>query len=337
MNKFQKLSQINDEIKLLEKTGNSKAAFILHNKFIKEAQDKTYKLTSADVTPVSEENQEPQDEFSGVRDYSDLLNDLVMNSDNSLFDQYYQEYKDNLESYPKDEQDYLNSGVKRLLKQRRQEGLKDPVVKLKKPYVPGKVDENTTTDFTAGEWKKYNPKGYVVDSPVENFQEGLEKFKVQDNVEVQGLKSNTFEENAKEFDKEMVRIITSYSSTSPKDNDFNYAESILNVMQNQLDSMPEENKELAQKTYGELKAWMLNTISRHPVQKENSTKAPEKNNKSRVEHYKERISEFKDDRQKLLILERYINRDRNRENLNPDEYKELFSLIRQYQKRKNPS
>lgn len=332
MNKFQKLSQINDEIKLLEKSGNSRAAFILHSKFIKESQGKTYKPTTQDDTPVGKENPEPQDEFSGEREYSELLNDLHFNADNSLFDKYYQEYIDNYDRYLGDEQRYLKSGVDRILKQRRKEGLKDPVVKAKKPYVPGKVDENTTTDFTSGEWEKYNPKGYIVDSPVENFQEGLDKFKVKDNAEVQGLKNNTFEENAKEFDKEMTRVIASYSSSLPTENDFNYAESILNVMQSQLDSMPEESKEFAQKTYGELRSWMLNTISRNPVKEENSAEDIQKNNTERVEHYKERISKFKGDRPKLLILERYINRDRNNENLNPEEYKELFSLLKKNQK-----
>lgn len=38
MNKFQKLSQLNKDIELLENAGKLKAAEVLHNKFIKEAQ-----------------------------------------------------------------------------------------------------------------------------------------------------------------------------------------------------------------------------------------------------------------------------------------------------------
>ena len=38
MNKFQKLAQLNKDIELLENAGKIKAADILHQKFIKEAQ-----------------------------------------------------------------------------------------------------------------------------------------------------------------------------------------------------------------------------------------------------------------------------------------------------------
>jgi len=326
MNKFQKLLQINNDITLLEKSGNSRAAFILHSKFIKESQENTYKPTTQDDTPVGKENPEPQDEFSGEREYSELLNDLHFNADNSLFDKYYQEYIDNYDRYLGDEQRYLKSGVDRILKQRRKEGLKDPVVKAKKPYVPGKVDENTTTDFTAGEWKKYNPKGYVVDSPVENFQEGLDKFKVKDNAEVQGLKNNTFEENAKEFDKEMTRIIS--NSNFHKDYEFNYAESILNLMKSQIESLPEETKAHYQKLYDEMSDWLEKTKSKNRVfSNENLSSFPEES--ERFNKYKERILKFKGNLKKLNLLRNYIIKERDNKRISDKEYEDLIALINQ--------
>lgn len=329
MNKFNELLKLNNEIKLLEANGNFKAANILSKKFFKKAEEKkppTYKPTTIDDTPNAKETPEPQSEFSGVRDYSDLLNDLGMNSDNYLFDKYYQEYKDNINLYPEDEQNYLNAGVKRLLKQRRQEGLKDPVVKAKKPYVPGKVDENTTPDFTSGEWKKYNPQGYVVDSPVENFQEGIDKFKVKDNVDVPGQKNNSFQDNAKEFDKEMTRIIS--NSNFHKDYEFNYAESILDLMKSQLESLPEETKAHYQKLYDEMSDWLEKTKSKNRVfSNENLSSIPEES--ERFTKYKERILKFKGNLRKLNLLRNYIIKERNDKRISDKEYEDLIALINQ--------
>jgi hypothetical protein len=334
MIKFQKLSQINKDINLLENKGDFKAATILHVKFIKESQKITYKPTTQDDTPQGKENPEPQDEFKGVREYSELLSDIQFNADNSLFDKYYQEYINNQYSYPKTEQGYLKAGVDRILRQRRRDGIVDPKVVEQTKYTPGKV-ENIESDFQSKEWKKYNPKGYVIDSPVENFNEGLARFNPQSDVNL-GLKNNTFEENAKEFDKEMTRVIASYSSSSPKNNDFNYAESILNVMQSQIDSMSEESKEHATKTYEDLKTWMNNTISRHPVTENNSNNHTKSNSsqidklEDRVFKYKNRILKFRYDRPKLKKLKGYIKQEWDDERLDDKSYYDLIELIKSY-------
>jgi hypothetical protein len=334
MNKFQILSQISKDISLLEKSNKYRAASFLHEKFIKESQAPTYKPTTLDDTPQGKENPEPQDEFKGVREYSELLSDIQFNADNSLFDKYYQEYINNQYSYPETEQGYLKAGVDRVLRQRRRDGIVDPKVVVQTKYIPGEV-KNVEPDFQSKEWKKYNPKGYVIDSPVENFSEGLEKFNPKNDANL-GLKNNTFEENAKEFDKEMTRIITNYSTSLPTENDFNYAESILNVMQSQLDSMPEESKEFAQKTYGELRSWMLNTISRHPVTENNSNNNAKSTSsqidklEERVFKYKTRILGFRYNRPKLKKIRQYIKKDWDNERLDDNSYYDLIKLIESY-------
>jgi hypothetical protein len=50
MNKFQKLSQLNKDIELLENAGKIKAAEVLHKKFIREAQ---YAMPAATVAPYA--------------------------------------------------------------------------------------------------------------------------------------------------------------------------------------------------------------------------------------------------------------------------------------------
>lgn len=334
MSKFQKLSQISKDISLLEKSGKYVAASFLHEKFIKESQVKTYKPTTQDDTPQGKENPEPQDEFKGVREYSELLNDLQFNADNSVFDKYYEEYINNFDSYPEDEQRYLKSGVDRIIKQRRKDGIEDPKVVKQTKYTPGKV-ENIEPDFQSKEWKKYNPEGYVIDSPVENFGEGLAKFNPPSDVNL-GLKNNSFEENAKEFDKEMTRIITNYSTSSPKNNDFNYAESILNLMKSQIDSMPEESKEFAKKTHEDLTTWMNNTIAKHPVTDKNSNNSTKSNSsqidklEERVQKYKTRILGFRYNSPKLNKLKELITTDWHNERLDDDSYNELIKLIKKY-------
>ncbi len=334
MNKFQILSQISKDISLLERSGKYRAASFLHEKFIKESQAPTYKPTTQDDTPQGKESPEPQDEFKGVREYSELLSDIQFNADNSLFDKYYQEYINNFDSYPEDEQRYLKTGVDRIIKQRRKDGIEDPKVVKETKYTPGKV-ENIEPDFQSKEWNKYNPKGYVIDSPVENFNEGLAKFNPQSDVNL-GLKNNTFEENAKEFDKEMTRIITNYSTSSPKNNDFNYAESILNLMKSQIDSMPEESKEFAKKTHEDLTTWMNNTIAKHPVTENNSNNNTKPNSsqidklEDRVFKYKNRILKFRYDRPKLKKLKGYIKQEWVDERLDDKSYYDLIDLIKSY-------
>ena len=131
MSLFRKLSQINKDIEILEEYGDLKSANILHKKFIREAQrigtnPPIYPESSQDDSPRPKDTPQPQDPFKGTRFYNLLLNDLMMNYNNSNFDEYYKEYQDNLKNYPLDEQTYLNSGVKRVLQQRAKENLPNP-------------------------------------------------------------------------------------------------------------------------------------------------------------------------------------------------------------------
>lgn len=131
MSLFKKLSQINKDIEILEEYGDLKSANILHKKFIREAQrigtnPPIYPESSQNDSPRPKDTPPPQDPFKGTRFYNLLLNDLMMNYNNSNFDEYYKEYQDNLKDYPLDEQTYLNSGVKRVLQQRAKENLPNP-------------------------------------------------------------------------------------------------------------------------------------------------------------------------------------------------------------------
>jgi hypothetical protein len=341
MSKFQKMLQISNDISLLEKKGKFEAAFILHNKFVKEAQvnPPRYKPTTQDDTPKGKEVPEPHDEFQGVREYSELLNDLQYNADNSNFDKYYQEYINNLDSYPEDEKRYLKTGVDRILKQRRKDGLVDPKVVQPTRYSPGTVDD-VKTDFQSKEWKMYNPPGYVIDSPVGDFAEGLAKFEPKSDVNL-NLKNNTFQENAKEFDSEMARIITNYQSSSPAENDFNLAESILNLMQAQKENMPDVEKASAEKTLEEYKKWISDVKSRNPVSTTTNIPASDGQNSNkkvidkledRVFDYKRRIQKFRNNKPKLKKLKEYIKKEWDDERLDDNSYYDLIKFIDKYDK-----
>ena len=82
MNKFQKLSQINKDIELLENAGKVKAAEVLHQKFIKEAQVQSspYQATS---NPVQQRTV-----YKGEGNYFERGNDFarsVRNNEGTLY------------------------------------------------------------------------------------------------------------------------------------------------------------------------------------------------------------------------------------------------------------
>lgn len=180
MSKLRILINLDKDIELLENYGDYKSANILYKKFLRIAQTR-YPYpddTPPDATPIPPEKRSIDSNDTSYRDYSDLLNDLNMNYNNSYFTKFYQEYLDNINFYPDDEKNYLNAGVKRILRQRERENLSKPQVQ-KNSYTPGSVGENATntdpylkqftapvveeqaTPFSDENWNTYNNFGYA--------------------------------------------------------------------------------------------------------------------------------------------------------------------------------
>lgn len=213
MSTFQKLSQINKDIELLEAFGDIKSANILHKKFLRVSQEL-----------VSEQ----------VKSREDLMKEifLLAQNPNDDFEKLVKWYENDPGRYSQEDRDYIDKAIEKATDQRNELGKfttvinpdnptliqlpkKDTFIKLENPLhkSPKKSDEKTTKMPILDE----REQGYVYRRIVGRIKEFLKDNK-EDPADKLALDYENFFENPKRneaFKQQVINIYKNFNKSSP--------------------------------------------------------------------------------------------------------------------------